>query len=129
MVSGDVINTAARLQSAAPPGGVLVGEQTYRATTRAIDYAEHEPVRAKGKADPVVAWLVVGRRSSFGVEDVAVGRASLVGREREVALLADALARVRSDERPQLITLVGVPGSARAGSCRSCVSSSRTIPS
>ena len=110
MVSGDVINTAARLQSAAPPGGVLVGEQTYRATTRGIDYAEHEPVSAKGKADPVVAWLAFGRRSSFGVEDVAVGRAALVGREREVALLADALARVRSDERPQLITLVGVPG-------------------
>ncbi len=44
------------------------------------------------------------------MEDIAVGRAPLVGREREVALLADALARVRRDERPQLITLVGVPG-------------------
>ena len=110
MVSGDVINTAARLQSAAEPGGILVGDQTYRATERSIDYAEHEPVRAKGKAEPVVAWLPLATRSSFGVEDVAVGRAPLVGREREVALLADALARVRSDARPQLITLVGVPG-------------------
>ncbi len=110
MVSGDVINTAARLQSAAEPGGILVGDQTYRATERAIDYAEHEPVQAKGKAEPVVAWLALSTRSSFGVEDVAVGRAPLVGREREVALLADALARVRSDARPQLITLVGVPG-------------------
>ena len=110
MVSGDVINTAARLQSAAPPGGVLVGEQTYRSTLRGIDYADHEPVSAKGKADPVAAWLAVGRRSSYGMEDIAVGRAPLVGREREVALLADALARVRRDERPQLITLVGVPG-------------------
>ena len=110
MVSGDVINTAARLQSAAPPGGVLVGEQTYRSTLRGIDYADHESVAAKGKADPVAAWLAVGRRSSYGMEDIAVGRAPLVGREREVALLADALARVRRDERPQLITLVGVPG-------------------
>jgi class 3 adenylate cyclase/tetratricopeptide (TPR) repeat protein len=110
MVSGDVINTAARLQSAAPPGGVLVGEQTHRATDRVIDYAEHDPIAAKGKAEPVAAWLAVGRRSSFGVEDIAVGRAPLVGREREVTLLADALIRVRRDERPQLITLVGVPG-------------------
>ena len=110
MVSGDVINTAARLQSAAPPGGILVGEQTYRLTDRAIDYAEHDPVSAKGKAEPVPTWLAVARHSSFGVEHGDVGSAQLVGREREVALLADALARVRSNERPQLITLVGVPG-------------------
>ena len=110
MVSGDVINTAARLQAAAPPGGVLVGDRARRATVRAIDYAEHEPIQAKGKAEPVVAWLAVGRRASFGVEDVAVGHAPLVGREREVALLSDALARARRNERPQLVTLVGVPG-------------------
>jgi class 3 adenylate cyclase len=110
MVSGDVINTAARLQSAAPPGGILAGEQTYRATERAIEYSHHAPVEAKGKAAPVAAWLAVAPRARFGVEDVDVGRAPLVGREREVALLADALARVRRDQRPQLITLVGVPG-------------------
>ena len=49
MVSGDVINTAARLQAAAPPGGVLVGEQTYRATERAIEYAEHTPIEREGQ--------------------------------------------------------------------------------
>ena len=49
------------------------------------------------------------RHSSYGLELGDAGRAPLVGRERE-ALLTDALARVRSDERPQLITLVGVPG-------------------
>src|SRR5262245_13099615 len=110
MVSGDVVNTAARLQSGAPPGGILVGEQTYRATDRAIDYDEQPPVAAKGKAEPVAAWLALRRHSSFGLEHGDAGRASLVGREREVALLTDALARVRNDERPQLITLVGVPG-------------------
>ncbi len=110
MVSGDVINTAARLQSAAPPGGILVGQQTHRATERAIDYAEHDPVDAKGKAEPVIAWRAIRRRASFGVEQGAVVRAPLVGRDRELALLSDALARVRNDERPQLITLVGVPG-------------------
>src|SRR5574339_487288 len=48
IVSGDVVNPGARLQSAAPPGGILVGEHTYRATERAIEYEAHEPVSAKG---------------------------------------------------------------------------------
>ncbi|HWQ23553.1 MAG TPA: adenylate/guanylate cyclase domain-containing protein, partial [Gaiellaceae bacterium] len=53
MASGDVVNTAARLQSAAPVDGILVGEQTYLATRRAIEYRDHRPVEAKGKAQPV----------------------------------------------------------------------------
>jgi class 3 adenylate cyclase/tetratricopeptide (TPR) repeat protein len=110
MVSGDVINTAARLQAAAPPGGVLVGEHTYRGTERAIEYAEHARVEAKGKAAPVAVWQALATRARIGVEDVAMGRTPLVGRQRELALLTDALGRVRSDERPQLVTLVGVPG-------------------
>ncbi len=110
MVSGDVINTAARLQSAAPPGGILVGEQTRRATERAIAFGDELAIEGKGKAAPIRAWRVTGTRSSFGLEDDIVGRAALVGRERELTLLTDALARVRTDQRPQLVTLVGVPG-------------------
>ena len=53
MASGDVVNTAARLQAAAPINGILVDETTYRATERAIDFEEAEPVEAKGKAEPV----------------------------------------------------------------------------
>ena len=56
MAAGDVVNTASRLQSAAPVNGVLVGEQTYRATDRVIEYVAHEPVEAKGKAQPVPVW-------------------------------------------------------------------------
>ena len=56
MVAGDVVNTAARLQTAAPSNGILVGETTYRATRDVIDYAEAEPVEAKGKAEPIPAW-------------------------------------------------------------------------
>ena len=110
MISGDVINTCARLQSAAPPGGVLVGEQTRRATERAIEYSDQILVTAKGKAEPVPASPAVAPRSRFGVEHGDTGKAPLVGRTRELALLTDALARVRSDERPQLVTVVGVPG-------------------
>ncbi len=56
IVTGDVVNTAARLQSAAPINGVLVGEVTRRATDRSIEYREAPSVDAKGKAAPVPAW-------------------------------------------------------------------------
>jgi class 3 adenylate cyclase/tetratricopeptide (TPR) repeat protein len=110
MVAGDVINTAARLQSAAPVDGILVGEQTFRATERQIVYRELPPVEAKGKADPVPVWEAVEPRSRFGLDIGGAGRAPLVGRDRELDLLADALRRARSDRSTQLVTLVGVPG-------------------
>src|SRR6187399_1516756 len=68
MASGDVVNTAARLQSAAPVNGILVDETTYRATDQKIDYAESEPVTAKGKQEPVPAWEAVEAHSSYGVD-------------------------------------------------------------
>lgn len=52
MVAGDVVNTAARLQSAAPIDGILVGAQTYEATKSAIDYGDPTPVAAKGSRSP-----------------------------------------------------------------------------
>ncbi len=110
MVSGDVINTGARLQSAAPPAGVLVGEQTYRATDRVIEYEPWEAVAAKGKAEPVTAWRAIAARARFGVDLGGAGRAPLVGRARESMLLTTALERVRAEREPQLVTLVGVPG-------------------
>lgn len=57
--TGDVVNTAARLEAAAPADAVLVDEWTYRATSRAIRYEQAEAVKAKGKAEPVAAWLAV----------------------------------------------------------------------
>jgi class 3 adenylate cyclase/tetratricopeptide (TPR) repeat protein len=110
MVAGDVINTGARLQAAAPPGGVLVGEATYRATERAIEYEQAEAVAAKGKAEPVRAWQATAPRSRQGLDLGGAGRGPLVGRDRETALLEAALERVRADLEPQLVTLVGVPG-------------------
>src|SRR6266496_749417 len=53
MASGDVVNTAARLEAAAPVNGILVDEATYRATSPAIDYRPVEPIEAKGKSEPV----------------------------------------------------------------------------
>jgi class 3 adenylate cyclase/tetratricopeptide (TPR) repeat protein len=110
MASGDVVNTAARLQTAAPVNGILVDETTFRATQFAIDYRAVEPVGAKGKAQPVPAWEVVEARARFGVDTAQRTRAPLVGRDRELETLVGALARAREDRSPQLLTLVGVPG-------------------
>ena len=110
MASGDVVNTASRLQSAAPTNGILVDETTYHATAPAIEYREAEPVQAKGKADPVAVWEAVEPRWRFGVDVEQRGPAELVGRSEELDLLTDALSRARRERASQLVTLVGVPG-------------------
>src|SRR5436189_43758 len=56
MALGDVVNTAQRLESMAPANSVLVGEQTFHATSQAIEYRGVEPILVKGKAQPVKAW-------------------------------------------------------------------------
>jgi class 3 adenylate cyclase/tetratricopeptide (TPR) repeat protein len=108
MAAGDVVNTAARLQTAAPVNGIVVGEQTFRATEQAIDYRKAEPVEAKGKAESVAAWEAIGARARIAVD--RVHGAALVGRRREVDLLENALARVLQERSAQLVTLIGVPG-------------------
>jgi class 3 adenylate cyclase/tetratricopeptide (TPR) repeat protein len=110
MASGDVVNTAARLQSAAPANGILVDETTRRATGQAISYADHDPIEAKGKTEPVPVSEVVEARSRFGVDVGPAGGALLVGREKELDLLQSTLERARQEQSPQLVTLVGVPG-------------------
>jgi class 3 adenylate cyclase len=110
MVAGDVVNTAARLQAAAPLNGVLVGEQTYRATVEVIDYQQAESVVGKGKSEPIPAWEALQARSRFGVDVSLRAAAPLVGRGRELELLVSTLARVCEERSPQLVTLVGVPG-------------------
>jgi class 3 adenylate cyclase len=108
MATGDVVNTAARLQAAAPVNGILVTQKTYEATKHAIEYAEGQPAEAKGKARPVPVWEALHARARVAVE--RVHGASLVGRRRELDLLSDALARARQEQAPQLVTLSGVPG-------------------
>lgn len=110
MVSGDVINTAARLQATALVNGILVGEAAYRASARVIRYRDAEPVLAKGKRAPLAVWEAIEARSRLGSEVGSVIRTPLVGRDRELRLLTDSLARVGQDRTAQLVTVVGVPG-------------------
>jgi class 3 adenylate cyclase len=110
MASGDVVNTAARLQAAAPVNGVLVSEATYRATRDIIDYQEREPVVAKGKTDPVRVWEAINARSRLGMDLDQRVVMPLVGRVRELDALLGAFARASESLEPQLVTLVGAPG-------------------
>ncbi len=110
MASGDVVNTAARLQSAAPIDGILVGESAYRATDRSITYRSAEPIAAKGKAQPVPVWEALEARARLGVDVRQRPTTPLVGRSEELSLLGAALRRCESGRVVQLVTLVGVPG-------------------
>jgi class 3 adenylate cyclase/tetratricopeptide (TPR) repeat protein len=110
MASGDVVNTAARLQAAAPVDGVLVDATTWRAAARAIRFEAAEPVAAKGKAEPVAVWQALGPRSSLGMDVAAAPQTPLVGRDNELGVLREALTRIWRGQHAQLLTLVGVPG-------------------
>jgi class 3 adenylate cyclase/tetratricopeptide (TPR) repeat protein len=109
-IVADFVNVASRLESAAPVDGILVGEQTYLRTARAIDYEAFDPVKAKGKAEPVAAWLAVRARARVGADPRERGRAPLVGRLDEVQMLCDAFARARREQAAQLVTIIGPPG-------------------
>src|SRR5437870_1152082 len=65
IVTGDVVNTAARLQTSAPPDSVVVGELTYRTTRDIFDYEPLDPATAKGKQEPVPRWRAITPRSRF----------------------------------------------------------------
>jgi class 3 adenylate cyclase len=109
-VMGDTINTAARLLSAAPPGRVYVGLETYRATQRVVRYGELPPIFAKGKEQLVPAW------EALAVIDVPqarpLGSAPLIGRDNELNLLLSLWERANRSGQPHLVTLLESPASA-----------------
>jgi class 3 adenylate cyclase len=109
-VVGDVVNTASRLQGVAPVGGVVVGEATFRATSRQFDYQELTPVRVKGKANPVPVWRLLAARSRTGIETVRRPDTPYVGREEELAQLRRLFERTLAERTVQLVTVVGEPG-------------------
>jgi class 3 adenylate cyclase/tetratricopeptide (TPR) repeat protein len=109
MVSGDAVNVAARLQQAAAPGQVLVGERTYAATSRSISYDGAIAVTAKGKSEPVPAWVATEVLEEPGARPLAL-HAPLVGRAEELAILTAVAGRVERERAPQLVTLYGPAG-------------------
>jgi class 3 adenylate cyclase/tetratricopeptide (TPR) repeat protein len=109
LVTGDVVNTAARLQSAAPPGRLVVGVETFRATRRDLQYEALPPIVAKGKRDRLEAWLALEPAPGGSDEPASPGR-PFVGRHRELETLSAMWDQVTSDRRPHLATVLGPPG-------------------
>jgi class 3 adenylate cyclase/tetratricopeptide (TPR) repeat protein len=110
IVTGDVVNTAARIQSAAPVNGVAVSEQTYRATSRVFEYERLAPVSVKGKAEPLSLWRAKAARSRYGSDVGREFKTPLVGRELEKPLLVGTFERAAQQRSVQLVTVVGEPG-------------------
>jgi predicted ATPase/class 3 adenylate cyclase len=115
-VTGDTVNTASRLQSAAPAGEIFVSDSTYQLTHHAFAFAPREEIRLKGKSEPVGIYRVLGalaeRRSTRGLEDLGLA-APFVGRERELRLMEAAFDDVRAG-RAHMLSVVGEPGAGKS---------------
>ena len=111
-MTGDAVNTAARLEQAAAPGEILIGEETYRLTRDAVRAEPADPIAAKGKSEPL---------SAYRLDDVTAGAAGhtrrldapMVGRDRELALLGQAFDRATTDRACHLFTVMGTAGAGK----------------
>jgi class 3 adenylate cyclase len=110
MVVGDVVNTASRLQGIAPPGGVVVGEPTWRATRTLFEFEQLDAVRVKGKAQPLAIWRVAGARSRLGVDADPRPVTPFIGRAEALESLRQAYRQVLREHSVGLVTVVGEPG-------------------
>jgi class 3 adenylate cyclase len=109
---GDAMNTAARMQTAAEPGSVMVTENTYRLAREAFDVEDLGGIEVKGKTEPVHAYRILGRKATPGSKRglAAVGLDSpMVGREEPLRRLTDVLDIVRAG-RGRVAFVVGEPG-------------------
>jgi class 3 adenylate cyclase/tetratricopeptide (TPR) repeat protein len=111
MVAGDLVNTASRIQSAAEPGTVLVGESTKRASEAAIAYAEAGAHELKGKAEPVPLFralrVTAGRAGALKGEGL---EPPFVGRDRELRLVKELFHASAEEKKAHLVSVVGIAG-------------------
>ena len=128
LVVGDVVNTAARLQTAAAPGSVVVAEATHQLTAGHFDWLELEPVTVKGKAAPLPVWRPLAYRAGSSAHrppgpepsasrpagvpapGPAPSAAPFVGRDRDLAVLRAAFGKTVGERAPQLVTILGEAG-------------------
>jgi adenylate cyclase len=115
-VTGDTVNTASRLQSAAPADDILVGDATYELTHHAFAFAPREEIRLKGKSEPVAIHRLLSplavRRSARGLEALGLD-APLVGRERALRRMQAAFDGMRAGHA-QVLSLIGEPGAGKS---------------
>jgi class 3 adenylate cyclase/tetratricopeptide (TPR) repeat protein len=116
-VAGDVVNTAARIQAAAPVNEVAVSQETFRQTERVITYEPLAEVDAKGKSAPVRLYRAIEARARFGADLIRTQETLFVGREVEKTLLQGLFDRCARDSTVELVTLVGEPGVGKSRLC------------
>jgi len=113
---GDTVNLAARLEQACPAGGILISEGTRRLAEGGFTFRDVPPLSVKGREAPVTAFEVIGSRERRARVELAAeqGLTPLVGRERELALLAQAFERAREGQGQ----VVGIVAEAGIGKSR-----------
>jgi class 3 adenylate cyclase/tetratricopeptide (TPR) repeat protein len=109
-VVGDVVNTAARLQGVAPVNAAVVGEPTWRATRALFDFEGLEPVKVKGKAEPLASWRVVAAGGRVGAGARPGSAAPFIGRDDELTLLDRHVAWILAEGSPRFVTVLGTAG-------------------
>jgi class 3 adenylate cyclase/tetratricopeptide (TPR) repeat protein len=111
MVAGDLVNTASRIQAAAEPGSVFVGESTKRATEAAVAYADAGAHELKGKAEPVPLFralrITAGRAGALKAEGL---ESPFVGRDRDLRLVKELFHASAEEKKAQLVSVVGIAG-------------------
>ncbi len=109
-VTGDAVNVAARLEQAAAPSEILVGERTVAAARGAFEFDELRTVKGKGKSGGVRCRRVVRRLSLMRPRGVGGLRRVFVGRDAELELLQATYHRVATRSEPHLVTIMGDAG-------------------
>jgi len=109
LVVGDLVNAAARLQSAAQPGTVFVGASTHDVTARSIVYESRGELQVKGKTELVEAWRAVRPAGRVGRE-VSARELPFTGRDREMRLLKDMIEATSAEQRARLVSITGEAG-------------------
>jgi class 3 adenylate cyclase len=106
LVTGDAVNVAARLEQAAAPGTILIGEETHLLVRSAVDAESVDPLALRGKSEPVPAFRLV----AVLAEPERSHASRFVGRKRELAVIEQAWERAVAEDRCELVTIVGEPG-------------------
>jgi class 3 adenylate cyclase/predicted ATPase len=110
MVAGDLVNTAARLQAAAPPGEALVDDTTRRVVGDAVTFEAAGPLMLRGKSRPVTTWRAAGIADERPKGRAAGHAGPFVGRDTQLAELVDLCQRTEATRRSRVVSVVGIAG-------------------
>src|SRR5438552_4244921 len=123
--TGEAVNVAARLQQAARPGEILIGEAAHRLTRGAIEVESAGPLELRGFRDPIAAFRPLSAHG--GVHRLGTIAAPFIGREAELDLLHNTLQRTFRDRRPHVFTVYGEPGVGKSRLVREFLAGAETV--